>query len=176
MTLPTSIQESLKELLSCSTLQIFTKSEWGSSNHGHRELMRTEISALISDPTLHTSISHCPRLGTFVAAPLPLGVDVEIFTRVEDRIVARVSTAQEMSEAPSAAALWCAKEAGFKALRAFNQPSVISRISIGDWKKIDSQVETYRLLNPDDFNSPSENRGAVIRLGEFIFAFFIFHS
>lgn len=174
MILPTSTQESLKTLLSCPEMLIFLNTKWGSKNPEHRALIRAEISTLAAAPQLHTSVSHCPGLGAIVTAPSPVGVDVEIYSRVEERIVIRVSSAQEMADSPSAAALWCAKEACFKALRTFNQPPVISKISIGDWKKIDSQVETYRLLNPQDFNSPSENRGAVIRLNEFVCSFFVF--
>lgn len=174
MTLPTSTHESLKKLLSCPDLLVFIKNEWGSQNPQYRTLIQAELSTLIANPKLHTSISHCPGLGAIIAAPQPIGIDVEVFTRVEPRVVARISSAQEVAQSPNPASLWCAKEACFKALRAFNQPSVISKISVGDWKKIDSQFETFRFLNPEDFNSPSESRGAIINLGEFTCAFFIF--
>ncbi|MBV2168076.1 MAG: 4'-phosphopantetheinyl transferase superfamily protein, partial [Bdellovibrio sp.] len=72
--------------------------------------------------------------------------------------------------------LWCAKEACFKALRAYQQPSVISEISIGAWQNLDSQTETYRLLNSETFNSPSRNHGFTVHFLSHTYSFFIFPS
>lgn len=159
-----------------SDLQIFAKPEWGSQNPSHRELIRTELASIFADKNLHTSISHCDGMGVVVASSFPLGVDVEISARVEKKVAARVSSPEEVSAAPSPTSLWSAKEAVFKALRSYNQPSVISKISVGAWKNIDSQTETYRLLNPADFSSPSENKGVVVHFNQHTYSFFVFPS
>lgn len=174
MTLSEQTYESLKKILNNPELQIYTNPLWGSRHPEHRELMRAELAQVLENPTLHTSISHCPELGILVASHRPVGVDVEVRLRAEERIVARISSSEEMSQAPSFPSLWCAKEAAYKALRPYEQPSVISKISIGDWEKIDSQTETYRLLNSEMFNSPSENKGVIFHLGELTFSFFNF--
>ncbi len=157
-------------------LQIFVKPQWGSQNPNYRETIRADLRDLFNNKKLHTSISHCQDLGIVVASSEPLGVDVRVTARVEERVVARISSREEMDHAPHAAALWCAKESCFKALRTFNQPPVASRISIGAWENIDSHTETYRLLNAVEFASPSENKGIVVNYGSHTYSFFIFFS
>lgn len=168
--------ESLRTRLSCPELQIFAQARWGSQNPDHRKALHAALDELVAKTGFHTSISHCPSMGIFAAAPRPLGVDIEIFHRVQAPVIARISSSEELSASPSPASLWCAKEAVFKALRTYKQPSVISKISIGDWEKIDSHLETYRLLNSQDFNSPLENRGIVLHLAPYTCSFFIFSS
>lgn len=176
MILPGNLVESLKILLNCPDLQIFMKPQWGSQNPQHRALIREELVDVFQNSRHRTSISHCAGMGIVVAAPGSVGVDVELSSRVEDRLVARVSSQEELSAAPSSPSLWCAKEACFKALRPYAQPPVISQISIGAWKKIDSQTETYGLLNSEAFKSPSKNRGVVIHHDTHTYGFFIFSS
>lgn len=175
MALSKSTIEFLQKTLS-SDLQIFAKPEWGSQNPSHRELMRAELASVFADENLHTSVSHCEGMGIVVASTSALGVDVEVKARVEEKTVARVSSSEEVLAAPSPASLWSAKEAIFKALRSYNQPSVVSKISVGAWKNIDSQTETYRLLNPEIHGSPSENRGVVVHFREHVYSFFVFPS
>nr|WP_295904205.1 4'-phosphopantetheinyl transferase superfamily protein [uncultured Bdellovibrio sp.] len=175
MALSQSTIEFLQKSL-VSDLQVFAKPEWGSQNPAHRELMRAELSALFADEKLKTSVSHCEGVGVVVASRSPVGVDVEVHTRVEEKTVARVSSHEEVLAAPSPTSLWSAKEAIFKALRSYDQPSVISKISVGAWKNIDSQTETYRLLHPEIHGSPSENRGVVMHFGEHTYSFFVFPS
>lgn len=174
--MPASLHESLRHHLSCPQLLIFSHKDWGSAHPEHRTLIHQALPTLVPQSSYHTSISHCPGLGLIAAAPQALGVDVEVSARVEDKVVARISSGDELTQAPDAAALWCAKESCFKALRNFTQPSVISKISIGGWKKIDSQIETFQLLNFADFNSPSENRGVVVHFNDLTLSFFIFYS
>lgn len=176
MALSSILLEFLKKQPGFSDAQVFEKAAWGSQNPSHRTLMREELSALFSDSTLHTSVSHCEGSGIVVASRFPIGVDVEVSARVEDKVVARISSLEELKAAPNAAALWSAKEACFKALRSYEQPSVISKISVGAWQNIDSQTETYRLLNAEEFYSPSENHGIVLFSEPFVYSFFVFHS
>lgn len=175
LVLSEKLTESARKLLHSPGLQIHARPEWGSHNPAHRDLIRAEIQKLLPE-NWHSSTSHTEGLGIIVLSPCPVGVDVEVSERVTDKTVARVSAAEELSAAPGAAALWCAKEACFKALRSYDQPSVISQISIEAWENIDSQTETFRLSNPEKFNSSSENRGVVMKISTWSLAFFIFPS
>ncbi|UXR65900.1 4'-phosphopantetheinyl transferase superfamily protein [Bdellovibrio bacteriovorus] len=171
-----STLESFRNILHCPSLQIFAHTDWGSNNPSHRELLRAEIQKHTSGTTLYHSVSHTHDLGMFALCEFPIGVDLEITLRVQDKVVARISTDEELRIAPNPSALWCAKEACFKALKTFEQPSVVSRISVGDWKKIDSQTETFALLNSTDFKSSSEGRGIVRQISQWSFCFFVIPS
>lgn len=176
MTLSESVIKSLKKHFPCSDLEVLMHTEWGSKNPENRPLIRSELLKALNGRCLYTSISHCPDLGVAVIAPSSIGVDVEVRERVTAPVMARISKEEEMLVAPSLSSLWCAKEAAFKALRPYEQPSVLSKISIGDWQNIDSQIETYRLINASEFNSPSENRGVIIHSATHTFSFFLFYS
>ncbi|MFV8257124.1 4'-phosphopantetheinyl transferase superfamily protein [Bdellovibrio bacteriovorus] len=175
LVLSEQLTESARKLLQSPGLQIHARPEWGSHDPAHRELIRAEIQKLLPE-NWHSSTSHTEGLGVIMLSASPIGVDVEVTERVTDKTVSRVSSQEELTEAPSAAALWCAKEACFKALRSYDQPSVISKISIGSWENIDSQTETFRLSNPETFNSSSENRGVMMKISTWSLAFFIFPS
>lgn len=174
--LPESMIESARQLLYCESLQVHAKTQWGSLHPDNRLLIRAEATRLTCPELPHSSISHTADLGLLVMAPHPVGVDVETTARVAEKVVARISSVQELQQSPNPSALWCAKEACFKALRSYDQPSVISKLTIGDWQKIDSQTETFTLLNSADFNSPSDNRGVILRYSSWSFGFFIFSS
>ncbi len=175
LVLSEQLTESAQKFLQSPGLQVHARPEWGSHNPAHRDLIRAEIQKLLPE-NWHSSTSHTEGVGVIVLSPHPIGVDVEVTERVSDKTVARVSSPEELAAAPSAAALWCAKEACFKALRSYDQPSVISKISIGSWENIDSQTETFRLSNYETFNSSSENRGVVKKISTWSLAFFIFPS
>lgn len=173
-TLITTAQiEVLKTLLSAPELQVFTQTNWGSQDPTHRESLR-EFAQNFSHA--FTSRSHTQGAGIFVAHFSAVGVDIEISDRVTPAVAARIASAEEVKAAPSAASLWSAKEAAFKALYTFAQPAVVSKISIGDWKNIDSRTETFRLTNAQEFNAPVNGSGAILNLAPFTFAFFVFAS
>lgn len=176
MDITNDMLESLRRLTGSPDLQIFADKNWGSQNPEHRNLLRAKISEINPDLELHTSLSHAHDLGVIVLSSSPVGVDAELTARVTERPVARMSSPAEMQESPGFASLWCAKEAAFKALKIFDQPSVISQISIGDWQKIDSQIETFRLTNADNHSAPSDGRGVVFHLRHHTLAIFIFCS
>ncbi|UOF00588.1 4'-phosphopantetheinyl transferase family protein [Bdellovibrio reynosensis] len=176
MTLSKSVIESLQKYLQNSDLNIYTDECWGSKNPGHRELIHSFRSSLGLTEKIFSSISHCADVGVLASCTFPIGVDVELKTRVSEAVIARISSEGELHAAPSFSALWCAKEAAFKALKTFEQPSVVSAITVGDWQKIDSHLETFKLLNAANFNSPSENRGVCIHTDTHSYSFFIFHS
>jgi hypothetical protein len=168
-------QDRLRELLHCPSLKVYFKEEWGAANPVHRTLIRAELKKLLPENSLlYTSISHTKDMGMVAICDVPVGIDIELAERPHDRIVRRISTAEEMSEAPSAASLWCAKEAAFKALRPFNQPPVVGEISIGGWQKIDSRCETFRLKNPALFEAPLNSSGVIFFHEHWALSFFIF--
>lgn len=169
--------ESFRKILNSPSLQIYADMNWGSQNPEHRTLIHEKLNAIkAADPSLQTSVSHTQGLGVIVACVSPIGVDAELTARVLPAIIARVSSPEELAQAPSAASLWSAKEAAFKALKSYDQPSVVSKISIGEWQNIASRFETFRLTNASAFNSPSDGRGVVTHLPHHTLSFFIFCS
>jgi hypothetical protein len=117
---------------------------------------------------LYTSISHAKDLGGFVISKRPVGFDLELRSRILPQIVARVSMPQEVELAPSIAHLWVAKEATYKALMHYHQPTVLSDVLIGGWKQ-----GTYQLLNDKLFKAPL-GMGAVWIKEPYIFSVFSF--
>jgi phosphopantetheinyl transferase (holo-ACP synthase) len=106
------------------------------------------------------SISHSMQSGVIAQSLIPVGIDLESSARVSEKIVARVSTPTELQEAPSAAHLWTAKEACYKALIHFQQPQTVSQIEITDWSKGSSDTFSFGLKHKNNF-SVSSCRGFV---------------
>lgn len=80
------------------------------------------------------SISHCDNLGGWVAVPRPLkvGIDIEIQTRLNDKLIRRISQDGELINIPDPTFLWCAKEAYWKALED-QQPTAVTQIRVTNW-------------------------------------------
>ncbi len=108
------------------------------------------------------SISHCKKLGGWCATPKPgrVGLDIEEKSRIELRLIERVTTSQEIKAAPHFSYLWCAKEAYFKAL-AGDQPVTISELTIQKWRESEGPIW--------HFESPSL-QGALIEHGDLLIA------
>jgi 4'-phosphopantetheinyl transferase EntD len=138
---------------------------WGSQHLGSRAAIRGSLQSsqawsaqdlpLISDLSspprpfqTSVSISHTHDMGGWLSLPRPgqIGLDIEIVARIEDRIVDRVGSPQELTETPRKALLWGAKEAFFKALED-EQPAVITNLTISDWK-VQGELTTWRGLGP----------------------------
>ncbi|MGE0763527.1 MAG: hypothetical protein AB7N80_09645 [Bdellovibrionales bacterium] len=89
------------------------------------------------------SISHCPLAGGFAVAfsdEGQLGFDLENAAQVTPEIALRVSSKQELEQAPSPACLWTAKEATFKSLLGPAQPLVLSAIHLHNWHVLERGV------------------------------------
>ena len=125
---------------------------WGAgAGPSHREELRAHlgVSDLSRVPVLsrgYVSVSHTINLGGYATGPRPLGFDLEVQSRVNPKVAVRVSTMEEFARAPSAAHLWCAKEAAFKALYHFRQPKLVSEIEI-DWRT----EHSFFLVNAGEF-------------------------
>ncbi|WP_413559029.1 4'-phosphopantetheinyl transferase family protein [Bdellovibrio sp. HCB209] len=166
--------ESLRKHLNCPDLQVYAYAEWGSKNPDHRQLIHAHRDRIVlnSATPLHSSIAHTQGMGILVISPHPVGVDIESTSRITEPAVKRVARPGEYEQAPSAASLWTAKEACFKALRTFKQPSVLSGFSVGSWQKIASQFETFSLLEYSEHHAPSGGAGICFHEQNFSFGFF----
>lgn len=168
--------EKLREILNCPSLTIHMQESWGSANPEHRSLIRDFISKNIPhNKQTHHSISHCRESGIIVVADKNIGVDIEESARVKENIIRRMSTEQEVAAAPDFACLWAAKEASFKGLMNYKQPMVVSRLEIGTWLQIDPQIETFRLLNNQEFVAPM-GQGVVFKGKSHVISIFVFPS
>ena len=99
------------------------------------------------------SLSHVGE--TLLYARLPrtlaaqIGVDLELTHRPTEEIAERIRKHPKESLGPWPAALWCAKEAGWKSVAGDRQPSTISQIEICSWKKLSNLWNTEGLKVPD---------------------------
>lgn len=168
------LQSHLQSLNLNTQFILKTSPQWGSQSPDHRTEIKTAL--LQSSELKYHSVSHCPDEGGFFQYSLPVGFDIEITGRVLKNLVQRISSLQEVEEAPCPASLWCAKEATFKALQDFNQPSVVSKINVGGWNKLSPQLETFELKNSEDFISHLKSYGVVIHKSHLTYAFFVIRS
>lgn len=168
------IEIRFREILQCQSLEIRLSREWGAEHSTHRQDIRQGI--LNSFPTLNSleilnlsqapvmtpatvslphprfSISHTTGLGGFaVSLQGSVGFDIEVVARVTSKIAHRVAIGKELELAPNPAVLWVAKEAIFKGLRPFLQPTTLSQIETICWKKVDLLFNTFELHHPKKY-------------------------
>ena len=136
------------------SLKIVSLNSWGSTNPQHKELIYAALDqALQKNPGAFSSVSHAAPDGGFALSTYPVGFDIEVTERVSKEIVARISSSEELESTPSFASLWCAKEAAFKALKAFKQPQVVSQIKIYFDKNHQDRNAVFRVENEKDFGA-----------------------
>lgn len=145
--------QKIQSLLKLSHFQIVLRPEWNSFVLDHRDLIRhyiyenfstdRRVLDLSERPILSSgsiSISHSNSFGGFAVTRdenASIGFDIEDNERIKERVVARISSTEEMESAPLLAALWAAKEAGYKSFPEGIQPSVMSDVTVENWKKIE---------------------------------------
>lgn len=132
-------------------LEITVKKDWRSTASEHRSLIRqgfldrhamevedrVEFLNLDQIPVLKRnflSISHSITEGGYAFSNLPIGFDLIERDRLNENVLARVSTPTEILAAVDTSYLWPAKEAVFKACS--DQLFFISEIHIEAWKKL----------------------------------------
>lgn len=161
------------------------KEKWGSRVAGYRQAIREDIFARCAEgagpealkeilnlkkpPLLkegYVSISHSLGLGGYVWSENPIGFDLEFDGRVAERTALRVSSEEQLNAAPSATALWCAKEAIFKALRHSEQPKTIDKI-VTYW--LDEGTFTIGSVEGDERR---QGRGLISKQGDYLIAVF----
>ncbi len=166
-------------------IELDMKSEWSSQTAGYRQRIRQyifdrycqedRILNLEEPPDLSKgaiSISHGKTLGGFAYIPHQgcIGFDIEEHRRLnKDNLKGYSANKKEESEAPTHSALWTAKEAAFKCLRKTGrQPIAIREIEIGDWKAVDADIVTCRILKlkGEDSGSLKEAAKGLVILGK----------
>ncbi|MCE3011268.1 MAG: 4'-phosphopantetheinyl transferase superfamily protein [Proteobacteria bacterium] len=161
----------IQNALMVPDLEISVSPIW---NHAGRKALQDhfEQHSLPAWQSGHLSLSHTQEIGGYISCRSAfVGFDIETVSRAREELVLRISSTQEVQEAPSAAALWCAKEAVFKALLKLQQPKVLSQIKIIGWHK-ESQFETFQLRNADSFGIHF-SRGLVFESAPHCFSFFV---
>jgi phosphopantetheinyl transferase (holo-ACP synthase) len=138
--LEAEIQNRLHNFFGDSAFRILISEEFGPQaglNTKYPENYREKISRAIQARSWplpesgHVSISHTAGAGALFFHPkYMVGVDLEKAERVQEKIVARVSSPEEIARVQNSSHLWVAKEASYKACRHHNQPQTISGIQI----------------------------------------------
>ncbi|MBL7556502.1 MAG: 4-phosphopantetheinyl transferase family protein [Bdellovibrionaceae bacterium] len=78
----------------------------------------------------YSSLSHTDEIGVFVLDSAPVGVDYENRDRIQQKIVERVCTPDELKLSPNFQLLWSIKEASFKAIPFIVQPKAITDLCV----------------------------------------------
>ncbi|GIL17307.1 MAG: hypothetical protein BroJett040_10580 [Oligoflexia bacterium] len=159
--------------LKSPSLEVVLSSEFSSTSPDFRNKIQERVKTLNISSGSQKSISHTSLLGGFAYTrePLQIGFDLEVTDRVRPEIIQRMSTPAELAAAPGPAHLWCAKEAIFKALVGATQPQVISALEVGDWKREESQIETFCLVNLQKFKF-SSGRGCILKKNQLTMGIF----
>ena len=130
---------------------------WNSTVHNHRSHIRSNLCDSLSaagesdlqqwldlkkrpmPKSQSVSISHCPIAGGFAQIPKPhlVGLDLEDLSRDFDNAVSRISSPIELKVAPSAAALWVAKESLLKAIGL----TLVSEARVNGWKTLGNSAK-----------------------------------
>lgn len=133
--------------------------EWGSDHSQSRPRIREyllhqfgpdcdgdilDLSRLPELRSGYLSISHCPGLGGFAFDPHWVGFDIEVTNRVTPELAARIGNIEEFAAAPNPAALWCAKEAIFKALRWAKPPQVVMDLQLQWLSGLDFELQNHQ--------------------------------
>lgn len=75
------------------------------------------------------SISHTKGLGGYVVSAEPVGLDIENLSRLNSKLIERISNASERNLLLDPRWLWCIKEASFK-VASLNQITEVQLVSI----------------------------------------------
>ncbi len=120
----------------------FYDSNWGSNNPNHRKLLRSYLAKELLNPTFldlkkakivpYISNSHTKMIGGYFKSNnnLTAGFDLEEQSRISEKLVARVSSKEEIHLIGNKYShfIWPIKEAGFKAFS--NIISTLSEIEV----------------------------------------------
>lgn len=134
------LRDEIRRTLNSPSLDFFYSPEFSSAQskdcNDWREKLQTKVDQYRAGKNFSYSISHSNNLGgaAFLdSAEGQIGFDVEVTSRVLSEVALRVSSSEQLKNAPTPAALFVAKEAAFKSLRGPRQPKVLSEVEIIDW-------------------------------------------
>jgi len=140
-----------------TNVKIELSKKWGADAPNYQELLNQAVE---NSSTTVFSKSHTLGLGGFAETQSDkiktLGFDIELNSRVTVAPALRiaVSDSEKAFAQQHPAIFWTAKEASFKALRPFQQPSVVSKVELGSWQKSESQFESFIIVNCAEFKAP----------------------
>jgi 4'-phosphopantetheinyl transferase len=170
------MEKLFQKALNDPRLTIVTRADWGAHNPQHKELIYAALDQhLQRSPHPHSSISHTESEGGFVLSQFPVGFDIEVSERVTEKIVARVSSEEEVRSSPSFASLWSAKEASFKALKHFHQPTAMSQIKISFGENAFDRIRLFTIENERKFDAFG-SIGAVMETSTLTYCVLIFRA
>lgn len=158
--LPKNITELIDQSFPGSQLRLFLDDKWGSDQPEYRtQIRKALVSEVFGDsdlthekalkfldlnelPThdeIQISIAHCKGIGGWSQAhsKVSIGFDVEESARVDEKLVQRVSKAEELRSAPGSPYIWTAKEASFKALSFLKNLRTMSQLETAQWIPLD---------------------------------------
>ena len=102
------------------------------------------------NPVTSISVSHCPVAGGFVFSfnkKISLGLDMEQSHRVSLPVISRISTREEIRQAPARSLLWTAKEAVFKCVtseKTDHKNLLLKDMLISKWKQKDPENRLFQ--------------------------------
>lgn len=119
---------------------------------------------LVKIQNIFISISHSRSLGGYILSLNPIGFDLEEKSRINQKIVSRISLQQEIQTSPRPEFLWVAKEATFKCcihlnesylktnnlsnsrtyVETFQKPTVIGEVEIHNWNQIELNMFQFK--------------------------------
>lgn len=113
-------------------------------------------------PWASQTISHCKTAGGWMATSprFGIGMDLEEHDRLNMKLISRIASEDESSQAPNPLYLWAAKEAAFKSQSRRNQPQIFSQIKIESWNKLDSYLFKFEFKRESEEASAS-GRGLI---------------
>ncbi len=173
--------------------------DYGSQSSEHRHLIRQTIATEFGEnwselerqnfldlqqipkmPKLFASISHTHDHGVWIVGPRPVGIDLEQTSRISEKIIARVCSAEEISHTTklfgSPLVLWTAKESAFKALYRASQIRVLSEIEILWDKKGEISLGKYFSLSESETKKKNSCNGFTILSDFYAFSVVILNS
>lgn len=134
-----------------SISDFYYSEKWGSRNSAFRISLRNDLVALCTSKNLemttdfldlkkrpqlqnqYISISHCQTIGGFVITSKPVGLDIEEASRLNSKLISRISNAEEIlnwtSTEQTIESIWTAKEASFKCFSSSVSTSEIQTLS-----------------------------------------------
>ena len=169
-------------------LEIAVKKDWRATASEHRTLIRNgflERHALeVADRLEFLNLKHIPFLkknfisishsvseGGYAFSNLPIGFDLIERSRLNEKILARVSTTKEILAAVDPCYLWPAKEAVFKACS--DQLSYISEIHIEVWKKLGENFYSFESQFKNKFGAITTCNGFVFEKSDLIYGLYL---
>lgn len=169
-------------------LEITVTKEWRSSVSEHRSLIRQGFlnrhAMEVDDRLVFLNLEHIPVLkrnffsishssseGGYAFSNLPVGFDLIERSRLNERILARVSTPKEILAAVDPCYLWPAKEAVFKACS--DQLSFISEIHIEAWKELGENFFGFESQFKNKNGTITTSSGFVFEKSDVLYAIYL---